>query len=212
MKPILLLDVDGVILLQRDGHNRMSTQHGFIDRDVAERLYELDGLFDIHWCTGWEHYANMVIAPLFGMEKKPVVELAKYHKGNWTPRPFYNIDDGDDLAAHDAKMNRIGNWKLPAVELYLDDFDAYHPVAWLDDQIGQTDVKRWAQQRPNTKLVQTYETRGLQEREMRMLVDFARLHRRPRQGGLLRRLNTSSSACRVCGNPSGACEVPGACL
>ena len=187
MKPILLLDVDGVILLQRaSGPSIMRTAHGFIDRDVAERLYELDGLFEIVWCTGWEHYANEVIGPMFGMGKLPVVSLSNHFKGDWTPRPHYDPEDiGTD---RDATMNALSNWKLPGVKHWLGDSD--HPVAWLDDEIGQTDVKRWAQKRGKTKLVRTHASRGLTESEMRVLVDFAREHRPAfkQDGGLRGRL------------------------
>lgn len=167
MKPLLLLDIDGVILLKKNpGPSGMRFQFGWIDRDIAERLYELGGLYQIVWCTGWEGMANDAISPLFGLGDLPVVPLAKFYKGvSAIPRH----PDADDTEFHAAC------WKLPGVEAFLADSD--HPVAWLDDQIGMTDVKRWAQNRPNTKLVQTYPERGLTEREMRMLVDFAKEHR-----------------------------------
>jgi hypothetical protein len=176
MKPVLLLDIDGVILLhQSSGPSCMKTMHGWIDRDVAERLYELDGLFEIVWCTGWESMANDVISPMFGMGKLPVVPLVDHFDGAAIPRYL----DADDVDFH------ASCWKLAGVKRWLGESE--HPVAWLDDQIHQTDVKRWAQARGNTKLVQTRAERGLTEREMRMLVEFAREHRPDfKQGGGLR--------------------------
>lgn len=172
-KPVLLLDVDGVLLLQNRTRNaRLRVANigyaTWFDPEQSDRLDELCDRFDVIWCTGWGTMANQIVGPLFGMPDLPVLSL-KMPK-DWIPRQFYTGENDEQAIT----MNRMMNWKLPAVEEHFKGSSV--PIAWLDDQIGQPDVRHWAEDRPNTLLVQTVEHIGLDERHMRELRNFEYKH------------------------------------
>lgn len=124
MKPLLLLDVDGVLnpwaagerpgefveyrfRLQRWGRKRLrvwlNPGHGAELRALAERA----GI-ELAWATTWGHRANVLVGPAIGLPELPVIEFAGAH------------DDG------------LPSWKFPAVARF-----AYgRPLAWLDDDFG----------------------------------------------------------------------------
>lgn len=119
MRPLLLIDVDGVLCPfdgWLDGGYPGFTFHArwnvYASTDNSRRLEQLGERFDRVWCTGWENDANVAIAPLHGLPQLPVL-------------PVLNG------AAHPV------HWKLPGIEAYVGD----RPYAFIDDQIGDLGVE-----------------------------------------------------------------------
>lgn len=123
-KPLLLLDVDGVCLpfggypsTAAFATRYESHDTNRIPESIMVHINELLSHFDVHWCTGWEHEANSLLAPLNGLPQLPVVELRGV----------------DPYAVH---------WKLNAIIEYVGD----RPFVFIDDDIGQEAIQ-WAEER-----------------------------------------------------------------
>jgi hypothetical protein len=161
VRPLLLLDVDGV-LCPFEGEipvTRRIGPHGYrmvelaedalegslwISDDNAARLRRLAGDFDIVWATGWGHHANRVIGPLHQLDELPVIEL---------------------------EFSGEPTWKLPSVGAYVGDERA---VAWIDDDLGE-DATRWAAARSGpTLLVRCEPHLGLSDDAVELCLRFAR--------------------------------------
>ena len=148
MKPLLLLDVDGVLnplgvsdapgfTTQRVGGMRvlLSTTHGRWLRELAD-------VFDLTWATSWERDADL-IAERIGL---PVGLPAITFTGQteWTV-------------------------KLPDVMEYV----GHRALAWVDDQLGP-EVHAWAISRPApTLLIETDSRVGLTEAQVERLRTWA---------------------------------------
>ncbi|HEU5100341.1 MAG TPA: HAD domain-containing protein [Roseiflexaceae bacterium] len=119
-KPLLLLDVDGVLIPyaapeQPAGFQQhvlqgeqvwLAPHHGAWLRPLCDR-------FQLVWATGWEHEANRLIAPILGLPELPVIEFERDVWGRFS--------------------------KLPT----LARFAAGRPLVWIDDEL--TDAARaWA--------------------------------------------------------------------
>lgn len=125
MKPLLLVDVDGVLnpfgspgpgfrryrcTVDGVGYTvHLNSRHGV-------RLLELALLTgaELAWATTWEHHANEWIAPRVGLPELPVVPLGP--------------DDGSEL----GEM-----FKTRHVGAYVGD----RPFVWFDDQVRWEDEK-----------------------------------------------------------------------
>ncbi len=138
-KPLLLVDVDGVLNPYPhcpDGF----TEHDFFPEDDepvrlaavhGEWLHELALLFRLVWATGWGQEANRLLCPHFGLPQLAAVAFP--------PVPF------------------DPSGKVPAI----DSFVGAHPVAWIDD-IVTVEARRWAEERPHpTLLVEVDPSSGL---------------------------------------------------
>ncbi len=141
-KPLLLVDVDGVISLfgfapeRRPGgafHSIDGIVH-FISAEAGRHLLDLADSFDIVWCSGWEEKANEYLPHL--------LEL---------PGPF------PYLAFARSPGSTRAHWKLEAIDAYA----GRRPLAWIDDAFNAA-CADWARARPApTLLVHTDPAEGL---------------------------------------------------
>lgn len=144
MKPLLLLDIDGVLCpydsawpneLERiPGH-----RYAFYNPRHSIYLKELAGIYDLAWASMWMNDANVVLAPLYDLEPLPFV--------NFTARFSYD------------KFKTAQTFKLDAVQRFVED----RPMVWVDDDFYK-DAFRWARERNETipsHLIHTDPTIGL---------------------------------------------------
>jgi hypothetical protein len=168
-KPLLLVDIDGVIslfgspgrsLLQPAGSGRASSTPGpsgtfhsidgtphFLSSTAAAHLLVLDGDFDLVWASGWEERAEEHLPRLLGLP---------------AGLPFLRFERSPGRAnAH---------WKLAAIDAYA----GTRPLAWIDDAFNEA-CHEWAAEREApTLLVQTLPEDGLTSREAEQLAAWAR--------------------------------------
>lgn len=152
-KPILAVDVDGVISLfgyeETPAESRMEMVDGMlhcISLATGRRLQLLAERFDLVWATGWEDKANFYLPPLLGLPELPHLTF-----------------DG-------AARFGSAHWKLGP----LDEYGQGRALAWIDDNFDDS-CYRWAQDRPEpTLLVPTEPARGLGEVETEALAAWAR--------------------------------------
>jgi len=153
-RPLLLVDVDGVISLfgfdpSRPPEGRFELVDGiahFISATAGEHLCTLLDRFDLVWCTGWEEKANEYLPPALGL-----------------PGSLPHLALERDVGRSHA------HWKLDAIEAHA----AGRALAWVDDALDD-ECRAWAHARPApTLLVQTEPQIGLTEREARLLADWA---------------------------------------
>jgi hypothetical protein len=154
-KPLLLVDVDGVISLF--GFTSSGRPPGtwvivdgsphLISSTAAEHLQTLGEDFDLVWCTGWEEKANEYLPGLLGLPG----EL-----------PFLSFDRNPGRGhAH---------WKLAAIEAYAGPDRA---LAWVDDALNDA-CRVWAGERQApTLLVETQPHEGLTDPQVTLLRDWA---------------------------------------
>lgn len=144
-RPILALDVDGVIsLFGFDGplegapgrfHLINGTAH-CIDDGVGARILRLAERYEVVWATGWEDRANERLPAILGLE----AEL-----------PYLTFDGNARFGS--------AHWKVGPI----DDYAADRPLAWIDDCLDET-CHAWAAQRSApTLLVPTEPFEGLTE-------------------------------------------------
>ncbi|MFN3217694.1 MAG: hypothetical protein ACE367_14465 [Acidimicrobiales bacterium] len=133
-RPLLLLDVDGVLALRTpdvDGFepHRVVSSIGDVHDLWLNPLHGvaltiLAQVYDIAWATGWEHDAPRTLGPLLSIRVFPIVEFAQ------RPRIGIRLD------------------KLPDIERLAAD----RPTAWIDDDPG-TAGRRWARARQTPTLL-----------------------------------------------------------
>ena len=141
-RPLLLVDVDGVISLfgfaAAPPAGLLATSVDGIPHLLSDRagplLIRLAGTFECVWCTGWEDRAEEHLPRLLGLP------------GGWPHLRFVPVEAA---ARH---------WKLDAIEARA---GRDRPVAWIDDAFDDT-CQAWAAARPGpTLLVRTEPASGL---------------------------------------------------
>lgn len=155
-RPILLVDVDGVISLfgfepRSPPPGRLAVVDGlphYLSEQAGGLLARLAGRFECVWCTGWEDRAPEHLPHLLGLDGPAFAHLSF---------------EGRDLATG-------RHWKLDAIEAHV---DPDRPVAWVDDgHDGRT--RDWARARPGpTLLVRTDPAAGLTADHVRELEAWA---------------------------------------
>ncbi|CAB5034619.1 unannotated protein [freshwater metagenome] len=144
-KPLLLVDVDGVISLfgfDPDALPEGDWLHvdGILHLCSARAAQHLPGLndhFELVWCTGWEEKANDYLPQWLGLP---------------AALPYLQFERNPGRAR--------AHWKLQAI----DDFAGHQrPLAWIDDALDEA-CRQWAAERAGpTLLVQTVPSEGLDE-------------------------------------------------
>jgi hypothetical protein len=157
IKPILFVDVDGVISLFgfAPGAGELPGPLHWIDGvahcipgDVGPRLVTLAEEFELVWATGWEERANEHLPYLLDL---PFREL-----------PCLTFDGRAVFGS--------AHWKVDAVDEYAGD----RPAAWIDDNLGE-ECYAWARGRSApTLLVETSPAAGLTDEHVITLLDWAR--------------------------------------
>jgi hypothetical protein len=156
-RPLLLIDVDGVISLF--GFDPASPPGGwfeivdgiahFLSADAGDHLRALCGSFEPAWCTGWEEKANEYLPRALGLP------------GAF---PF--------LSFADAVPEVAGHWKLAAIDRYA---GPERPLAWIDDAHDET-CSGWAEMRPGpTLLIGTDPAVGITGSHVARLLEWARV-------------------------------------
>jgi len=152
-RPLLLVDVDGVLSLFGPGVDRAACVPAlvegiphFLSRAVAARLARLAAGYECVWCTGWEDRADGHLPHLLGLP------------AGW---------------AHLSFADRPGNgahWKLRAIDALA---GPHRRAAWIDDAHDER-CRAWAAARPGpTLLVTTDPAVGLTEADAAQLEAWA---------------------------------------
>lgn len=155
-RPILLLDVDGVISLfgfaEEDPppggrfHTVDGVEHHIHD-ETGRRLTELAERFELTWATGWRHKANEHLPRLLELEtgELPTVEFTEEPRG------------GSAI------------WKVGGIDRHAGD----RPLAWIDDNIDEQ-VRKWAtRRRAPTLLLPTDAMVGISQEHVDELLEWA---------------------------------------
>jgi hypothetical protein len=146
-KPLLLLDVDGVLNPFPDTPDGYSEYRFFPEDDEpvrlcaehADWLRELTADFEIAWVSAWGGAANEHICSAFGLPAFRVVALPE--------APFEPRE------------------KVPAVAAFAGD----RPAAWVDDVVTD-EARAWSRsRRAPTLLVEVASARGLTRAEVERL-------------------------------------------
>ncbi len=154
-RPLLLIDVDGVISLfgfdpARRPEGRFEIVDGiahFLSATAGAHLRRLCEVFEPAWCTGWEEKANEYLPHALDL-----------------PGPFPHISfDG-------ATPMVDGHWKLAAIDAYAGPDRA---LAWIDDAHDER-CETWAAARPGpTLLLRTEPPTGLTDEHVERLLAWA---------------------------------------
>jgi len=155
-KPILFVDVDGVISLFGFSTSAADLPGPFhwidgvahcIPPAVGQRLRRLAERYELVWATGWEEKANEYL-------------------------PFLLELEGGDLPCllFDGRaVFGTAHWKLEAIESYARE----RPAAWIDDRFDDS-CRLWALERQApTLLVQTRSAEGMTDEHVQRLLDWA---------------------------------------
>jgi hypothetical protein len=155
-KPLLLIDVDGVISLfgfdpVQPPAGRFEMVDGiahFLSATAGQHLRQLADVFELTWCTGWDEKANEYLPVALGLP----AEL-----------PLVIFDPCDrPPSAH---------WKVAGIEASV---DPSRPLAWVDDAHDDR-CQTWAAERTApTLLVTTDPASGLTDGHVTELRVWAR--------------------------------------
>jgi hypothetical protein len=155
-KPILLIDIDGVLSLFGFGPNERPegtwlTVDGiahYLSAGGGEHVQQLAEDYELVWCSGWEEKANEYLPLALGLP----AEL-----------PFISFDR--------SPGHKGSHWKLAAIDAFV---GVERPVAWIDDALDERcDVWAAAREGP-TMLVRVEPPSGMGPAEVERLREWAR--------------------------------------
>ena len=155
-KPILFVDVDGVISLfgfpssQTDLPGPFHWVDGIahcIPNELGARLERLAERFELVWSTGWEEKANEYLPFILKL----------------------SFTDLPSLTFGGRAVFGSSHWKLDA----MDEYAGSRPAAWIDDNIDD-ECERWAKRRAApTLLVRTKSATGMTDKHVKRLLRWA---------------------------------------
>lgn len=155
MKPVLFVDVDGVLsLFGFDPAGDLPGPFHWIDGiahcippESGPRLIRLADSFELVWATGWEEKANEYLPLLLDL---PDDEL-----------PVLTFDG--------RAVFGTAHWKLEAIEEYAGE----RPAAWIDDSLDER-CTAWAERRgAPTLLIETDAAAGITDEHVDELLAWA---------------------------------------
>ena len=155
LRPLLLVDVDGVISLfgfdvNRPPPGRWQMVDGIahlLSATAGEHLRRLAISYELAWCTGWEEKAD-----------------------EYLPHALDLPDRFPHISFAGAVPKTDGHWKLAAIDVYA---GAERAVAWIDDAHDER-CTSWASARlAPTLLVSTDPAVGLTEEHVERLLEWA---------------------------------------
>ena len=155
-RPILLVDVDGVLSLFGFGTAPPSglvpvaidgIPH-FLSAQAGARLNRLAATFRCAWCTGWEERAEEHLPRLLGLP------------GGWPHLTFAAVAEAPER-----------HWKLGAIESWA---GPQAPLAWIDDDFDHSCAVWAAARGAPTLLVRTEPATGLGDEHVTQLESWAR--------------------------------------
>jgi hypothetical protein len=156
VKPVLFVDVDGVLsLFGFDSAEDLPGPFHWIDgiahcipAESGPRLVRLADHFELVWATGWEEKANEYLPRILAL---PFREL-----------PCLTFDG--------RAMFGSSHWKLDAIDAYA----GQRPAAWIDDNVEEA-CREWAEGRTApTLLIETHPAIGITGGHVEELIDWAR--------------------------------------
>jgi hypothetical protein len=151
MRPLLFVDIDGVISLF--GFEHAAAPEGtwtqvdgiahLLSATAARHLHDLADSYELVWCSGWEERANEHLPHLLGLGPFPHLS--------------FPVPSGNE------------HWKLSSVRAHAGD----RPLAWIDDDHDES-CRAWAASREApTLLVETDPASGLDDGCFGRLVAWA---------------------------------------
>ena len=161
-KPILAVDIDGVISLF-GFEGRKPTRSGraaagrvppdrrdaplHLDRRPGQRLNRLAETYELVWASGWEDRANDHLPQILGVPEAPLPHLRR-------PTPASAPPTGSSARSRSTRRGR--------------------PLAWIDDSFDHS-CYEWGEKREApTLLVPTEPDRGLEEAQVEALEAWVR--------------------------------------
>ncbi len=155
MKPILFVDVDGVLsLFGFDPGEQLPSPFHWVDGiahcippDSGPRLVRLAERYELVWATGWEEKANEYLPQILGL-------------------PFRDLPT---LTFDGQARFGSSHWKVAAI----DSFARGRAAAWIDDNLDDS-ARAWARERDTpTLLVETVPPVGLTDDHVTELLAWA---------------------------------------
>ncbi len=156
-RPLLLVDIDGVISLfgfERGAHPGAHPEGSFhsidgiphfLSAEAAEHLLALAPTFELAWASGWEEKANEYLPHLLGLPRLPHLSFER------------------------SVGQTNAHWKLDAIDAHA----GLRALAWIDDAFNDA-CHAWARARAApTLLVETAPASGLTRREAQTLERWA---------------------------------------
>jgi hypothetical protein len=165
-KPLLFVDVDGVISLFgfREGYGlaagnasfegcppgRLHSINGvmhYISTGCAVHLERLATRYELVWATGWEETANDFLPHLLGLPEH---------------LPYLSFDGG--------VRGGSAHWKIDAIDRYAGEL---RPLAWIDDNVDDS-CRVWAEGRSApTLIIETVRHEGMRDEHVELLLGWA---------------------------------------
>ena len=153
-KPILAVDVDGVISLfgfegqpprEAGRFHLVDGMPHLISHTAGPLLQRLLPHYDLIWATGWEDKANDYLPNMLGLPELPVLHFGR-----------------------DARFG-TAHWKLGPIGEY----GGNRPLAWIDDSLDD-ECRQWSRDREApTLLVETQSMFGIEEGHVEALIAWA---------------------------------------